>query len=144
MLQRCERPLRDEDDPRGRSRRGAGVLGRDEYAPRSGRERRRREPAAVDVGPWQADEQRTGAGFARVDDDALESGALALAAARVRLRAWHVRQRDDQPSLRGLGDSLRGPVLHVRLKARERSTSRATATSSNGTLRPAASSWPCS
>ena len=91
-------------------------------------QRRGRERAAVD--PLARAGRRTGrpgATDARVDHDPRRPAAAAVAEPAHELRAGRA------------GDPLVGPVPH-----RRPSASRATATSSNGSLRPRANSCPCS
>jgi hypothetical protein len=125
---------------RQRAERRDGVVGREdgaagerprpprrrEHAPRPGPQGVGGEPAAVHPLAGDGDEQIARGDRARVDDDPRRA-ALALAQEFGAGRA---------------GDLLGGPVLHALATARN--ASRATTTSSKGSLRPPANSWPCS
>ncbi len=99
----------------------------DEHAPRARRQRVGGEPAAVHALAAQADEQVARLDRARVDDGARRPARTAA------------RRAARRP--------LRRPARHPR---RSRAgtcaaiASRATAESSNGSLRPFSNSWPCS
>ena len=81
--------------------------------------------------PREADEQVAGADLARVDHGALGAGGLG--------RARH------QLAARGRGDrAAERSITPAPAASRAWSASRATVTSSNGSLRPFSNSWPCS
>ena len=111
--------------PRGRHGRRT-VLRPHEHAPRPGLERLRGERAAVRARAAQPHEQVARLERARVDHGALGAGALGIA--RGELGAG------------SLGDPPGGQVDHARTPPRARSASRATVTSSNGSLRPPSNS----
>ena len=92
-----------------------------------------REAPAVGVLPAQADEEVPRPGLARVDDDAGRPRA-----------ARPVRQRGVQQPAAGRPRDLRGVPGAGHQAGSARRASRATVASSKGTLRPPASSWPCS
>ena len=115
----------------GRRDRCRRVLAIDHDAPGAGVERRDGELAAVRAGARQADEQVAGLDLARVDHRPGRSGALGIAGGQL--------------AARELCDARRGQVDHARppgvaAPARARSASRATSTSSNGSLRPSSNS----
>jgi hypothetical protein len=109
---------------------GLPVVVSDEHAPGPRFEGRGGELGAVGGRTRQPDEQVTRLNHARVDHGAVRARPLGLA-----------RQ---QPASGGRGETLRRQVDHARAPRRARSASRATVTSSNGSLRPFSNSWPCS
>ena len=119
-------------------RRRLGVLGRDEHAPGAGVA----APAAACSPPSARSPRRPtnsspGRDLARVDRHAPRTWLARPRPARAR-RPRAARDRGD-----ARGDPT-ASCCRDRAAERARSASRATATSSNGSLRPPANSWPCS
>ena len=102
---------------------GHVMLGPDQHAPRARLQRRRGEPAAVDVLAHETDEQVAGLDLAVVDHHARgTAGSVAHAASRRPPRPPGPRDQEITTAI----------------------ASRATAESSNGSLRPPSNSCPCS
>ncbi len=126
-----ERIRSDEDHRIGLSGLcGLGVLGCGQDTPRAGGQGGPGKASSIHVLPRQPNEQRPRSRVPGVDRHPFRAAFGRTAAA-------------PQRGSGGPGNASRAPASHLD-RATLLSTSLATVTSSNGTLRPASNSWPCS